>query len=168
MPPRLWRTTSRVQSPDGAWSPDLKVFLLTEASEQVLTSESETARLKGRARNAICTPPSCNAFLIPGRDDNFLFYARVVHTARSDSACVSPSHSDRWLPDITHPVRRLLILNIAATTLSRVILFLPKARYSFLLSKGDLLIACFSKAAPKKKEGEGEEGEERHWPSWHK
>lgn len=85
--------------------------------------------------------PSCNATLILGREDHFLFHACVVHTARSDSACVSLSLSDRWLPDITHPVRRPLILNITALALL-FIFFLCKPRHFFSQSKDIQLANC--------------------------
>lgn len=111
---------------------------------------------KDRGRIAISMAASCHTMLIPGREDNFLFYMGGVHTARSDGACVSLSLSltDGWLPDITHSVRRPLILNITALTLL-FIYCLYKPRHFFSRSKRRPTCKSLLKLQPRN---------ERKWP----
>lgn len=99
---------------------------------------------------------SCHTMLIPGREDNFLFYMGGVYTARSDGACVSLSLSltDGWLPDITHSVRWPLILNITALTLL-FIYCLYKPRHFCSQSKRRPTLKSLLKLQPRN---------ERKWP----
>lgn len=111
-------------------SSDHKVFLWQRLSNKPKDVKKKRQAGGERDWKDCASASSCNAMLIPRRDHRFLFYVSVVHTARSDSACVSSSPSDRWLPDITRSVRLPLILNITAP-LTLSISPPSKPRYSF-------------------------------------
>lgn len=107
---------------------------MTEAVKEATGHQKKREARRERDWKACASASRCSAMLIPGRDHRFLFYVSVVHTARSDSACISSSPSDRWLPDITRSVRLPLILNITAP-LTLFIFPSSKLRYSFSQSK---------------------------------
>lgn len=139
---------SRAQKIEGFWSLYLKVFCwLRPSSKSSHQKERSWKREQGMPLAWLPVP-----ILIPGKDDNFLFYVWVIHTARSDSACLlSVSLTDGWLPDITHWVKLPLILNMTALTLL-FIFFLYKI---FPFPVQDIQLADFtflSIAAWKKKE----------------
>lgn len=140
---------------EGFWSLDLKVFCwLRPSSKSSLQKEKQRSWKKQRGMPLAWLP---DAILIPGRDDNFLFYVWVIHTARSDSACVS---LPLWqMVTWHHPrIKQTLILNITAFTLFLYFLYTMR----LFLFPGPKHPTCWFHVSLLKPDGNKEEKEAGH------